>query len=205
LSKGKIAVYLLKIAQLTPSPVYSQKYLEMLKKDPKMSSEYKIYAIKHKAIYGKLHESDFDDTFIISKQIRQERMLFLLSKGRDMEVAMMPTPPEDFPDFWKIFLGWRKNDNNWKDNAEKLVEKYRNKDDKTYSVIVSVWLGNLKADEARNMKLNTSVEKEPLLFFALAEYFKKKKSFMKTKVLYRKALKQSPNPYKNVIEFYQKK
>ncbi|OGV48625.1 MAG: hypothetical protein A2X49_11010 [Lentisphaerae bacterium GWF2_52_8] len=199
-----MALRLLEAAQHLQSPALAEKYLDELRNEPAFETEAYRCALKQKALYGTLSEADFEGFF--PPELRLYQILYFLTRDMTTKVLMMPTPQAEFPDFWKVFVSWREDDPSWKPNAEKLVEKYRNSPDKTYSLIASVWLGSLKPEEARNMTRDVSPEREPLFFLMLAEYYKRNKNMAAAKVMYGKALDtQELNPYKSLIEHYMKK
>jgi Tfp pilus assembly protein PilF/flagellar basal body-associated protein FliL len=202
-SKKDIALALIDFAQLLPKQETAEKYLEEIKKDPKLYLKYRYYATKQKAIYKKLSLTDFKDWY--PTDIREFHIIYLLSNGRNKKVKLLPTPPKDFPDFWKIFLGWKANTTDWKRNAFKLSKKYQNKKDKTKYIISRLWLERMTPEEAESKINEVSPESRALFYFVLAEHYRKNRKKKEAKEYYKKAYKQPGNIYKPLIKYYKDK
>lgn len=194
------ALKVINLVQKLSNPAMAEKYLEDIKQDPKLQEQYRFQELKTKFIYGKVSEEDFSGTY--PKSAREYHILYLLSNGKSREVLLMTTPPEEFPDFWKVFLCWEEGIASWEQNAELLISK--NKKHDPLSVIAALWLGKITPDEVRKMVDSFHPDSESLLYFMIAEKYKKDGNTIKAKVCYLKALADKLNPLYSVIRYYSK-
>jgi tetratricopeptide (TPR) repeat protein len=147
--------------------------------------------------------TDFKDYY--PSNIREFHIIYLLSNGRNKKVKLLPTPPKDFPDFWKVFLGWKANNHDWKLNAIKLEKKYKDGKNRIKSIIARLWLERITPEEAVEKLNEINPEDEALFYFSIAEYYRKLKKKKLAKEYYKKALKPPGNIYKSLIKYYREK
>ncbi len=200
LQPEEIAAVLIELAQKLEKPEYARKYLEDLGKNPKYADEHKVQTIKFKLIYGKPNDNDFADPY--PKAARKFHEYFLLSKGRNNDVLLMPIPPDEFPDFWKLFILWKNNKPGWQEGMNTLITKNKNEKDATYKIIADMWNGKKSPDEARKFLNKVHPDNEPLFLLMLAEKYRRDNVASKAKVCYQKAASERRNPLVTVIDFY---
>ncbi len=203
MSPGKAALAVLPLARQLPTPKLSAKLLAEVKNDKKTASKYKAEEVKQRAFYGKLANKDFG--MFYPHELKPYHQLYLLSRGNTTEVMRLPTPPEEFPDFWKTFVAYENGISFWKTNAEKIVVKYRGTDKKWESLAARLWLGKITPEQYLASKNLVNPDNLPLFYFLIAEYYRKQKDKEKAGKLFSEALKIKPNLYRNLIQYYQKK
>lgn len=191
---------LIEIAMRLQKNALAEKCLEELGKSPKHADEFKIQTIKFKLIYGKPDDNDFADTY--PKAGRKFHVCYLLSKGRNNEVLRMTVPPDEFPDFWKLFILWKIDKSGWQEGIEALISKNKNVKDATYRLIADIWNGKKTPDEARKLLNKIHPDNESLIFLILAEKCRKDNLSSKAKVFYQKAASERQNPLACVIDYY---
>ena len=191
---------LISLAQRLDDPKLSEEYLKTILANPKLGKQHKFAEVKNKLMYGHLSDADFTDGF--PGQARNIYILYLLGKNRENEVLNLTTPPEDFPDFWKVFLCWKKDVQGWKENAELLVAKSKKSGDKAVELIASLWLDKLPPDALREFAPKIPYEDEPIFYWMLAEKYLKDGNKTKAKVCFSSALKDSRNMLNKVIRNY---
>ncbi|HCE43344.1 MAG TPA: hypothetical protein DET40_07335 [Lentisphaeria bacterium] len=203
ISTEEKASELLGLAFRLPTKARAEKYLNELKGSPKFAEEYKAQALRLKLVYGRLGDEDFVEPY--PKAARKYHEYYLLSKGRFNEVLLMTVPPDEFPDFWKLFILWRNDKPGWQEGMEVLVAKNKDKKDSLYGIIASIWNGKLLPDDAKKHIEKIHPDNESLFYLILAEKFKKDKAPpVKAKVLYQKALSDRQNPIFCVVDFMAK-
>lgn len=191
---------LLSLAQRLDDPKLSGEYLKMIQANPALKKQHMFAEIKNKFMYGSLSDADFIDGF--PGQSRQIYILYLLSNSRESEVLNLITPPEDFPDFWKVFLCWKKDVPGWKENAELLVEKHKKSGQKALELIASMWLDKLSPDTLREFASKIPYEDEPIFYWMLAEKYLKDNNKTKAKVCFSAALNDRKSILARVIKKY---
>ncbi|MFA6567380.1 MAG: tetratricopeptide repeat protein [Victivallales bacterium] len=194
------AAELIDIAQKLEKPERAGKCLEELGKSPKYADEHRVQTMKFKLTYGKPNDNDFADPY--PKAGRKFHEYYLLSKGRSNEVLLMTVPPDEFPDFWKLFLLWKGDKPGWQDGMNALVAKNKAAKDATYRIIADMWNGKRSPDEARKLLSKVHPDNEPLFFLMLAEKYRKDKVESKAKVCYQKAASERRNPLVRMIDSY---
>lgn len=194
------AAELIDIAQRLEKPVHAEKYLADLAKNPKYANEYKVQKMKFKMIYGKPGDDDFSEAY--PKAGRKFHEYYLLSKGKSNEVLLMTVPPDEFPDFWKLFILWKNDKSGWQEGMDALIAKNKNAKDSIYRIIADIWNGKISPDDARKLINKVHPDNEPLLFLILAEKYRKDKLSSKAKVCYQKAASERQNPLVCVIDYY---
>jgi len=188
---------LLDLAQRLPDPARADRYLERLRLLPGMATEYRAQRLRTDLIFGRLTDADFNDP--VPRAAREIQQLYLLGKGRTKEVLMMPTPAEDFPEFWKVFL-CRLGNLDWQDNAVRLLERYQGSPNSTVALLVSMWLGQRSATDVRALAHLIPPDQEALFYFILAEEFRRINNPVAAKVCYTSALNTCrPNLLAGVI------
>lgn len=202
-SPSEIGARLVKFAQYLPDPTQARRHLNALSVDPAYMGRHAYYSIRQKAIYGELSDNDFKGLY--PQDAREYHILYLLGNKRNKEVLMMPTPPEDFPDFWKVYLDWLRDGEFWKAQANTIMRKHREDPHDVRRLIASMWLGKTSADKAREQLDKIAPEEVPLLYFMLGELYRKERNRMKAKVMFQKALKYQHSPYRLLTKRYLKK
>lgn len=201
-SESLALLKLVAVAQELPDPAGSQKCLNFMDNIPELREDYRYYSLRHKMLYGKLSPDDFDN---YPRKAKELYFIYLLSSGRDNEAMLVPVSSDDFPEFWKVFLNWYSDDKSLASLAPRLIQKY-SQTNKTYAVIASLWLGKIKVEEAREFLKNLPPGQDEALFsFLMAEYYKKQKLRAPANVMYQKALRNKPNLYTDLINYYMKK
>lgn len=190
---------LLDLAMRLPTSDLAEKYLVRLRQLPGTDVECRTIELRIKLYFNRLTDADFAD--VVPKAARETHQLYLLGKGKIRDVLMMPTPPEEFPEFWKVFL-CRLSNIEWQDNAERLVERHRNSLDPTIPILGNVWLGRIAPDEARAMNERIPPGQEPLFYFILAEEYRRLNNPVAAKICYTRALAGRPNPMTKVVEHF---
>jgi tetratricopeptide (TPR) repeat protein len=196
-SRTKTAVELIEYAQSLNDPSKSDAYLEEMKNSGVPGYDY--WRIRGDMIYRRDTEKDFSSYY--PKDAREFHMLYLLGKGKIKDVLLMPTPPSQFPEFWKIFLMWRHNIEEWKELAMVFAEK--NRENSSMTLISLVILGEISADDARKQIYKVSHELDPIFFLVLAEQYRRDKNIANARVCYTKAVGESPNIYKRAIQYFE--
>lgn len=194
------AAELIDLAQKLEKSGRAEKYLAELGKNPKRADAHRVQTMKFKLIYGKPNDEDFADPY--PKAGRKFHVYYLLSKGRNNEILLMPVPPDEFPDFWKLFILWKNDKPGWQDGMEELIAKNKGEKDATYRIIADIWNGKTSPDDARKLLTKVHPDNEPLFFLMLAEKYRKDKIESKAKVCYLKALSERQTPLAPVIDFY---
>jgi len=190
---------LLDLAQRLPRPSLAERYLGQLGALPGTAEEARVQELRTKLFFGQLTDRDFDD--VVPRRAREVQQLHLLSRGKLREVLMMPTPPEEFPEFWKVFL-CRLSDIEWQDNAERLIDRHRGSADPTIGILGNLWLGRIPLEDARAMSDRVPPDQEPLFYFILAEEYRRLGNAVGAKICYTRALAGRPNPLAKVIEHF---
>jgi tetratricopeptide (TPR) repeat protein len=190
---------LLDLAQRLPTPDLAERYLARLRAMPGTAEEARVQELRTKLFFGRLTDQDFAD--VVPRRAREIQQLHLLARGKLREVLMMPTPPEEFPEFWKVFL-CRLSDIEWQDNAERLIDRHRGSADPTVTILGNLWLGRIPLDEARAMNDRIPPDQEPLFYFILAEEYRRQNNAVGAKICYTRALAGRPNPLTRVIEHF---
>ncbi|MBN1864500.1 MAG: hypothetical protein JW808_06330 [Victivallales bacterium] len=153
--------------------------------------------IRTKLIYGKLMDTDFHN--VSAQDVKLYRILFLIGEGRLNDVMMLPTLKEEFPEFWKVFIAWRRDMSGWEKNSETLIKK--NNNFPPYRISAELWLSIMAPAEAERQAVLIGYENRPLLYLMIAEKYRKDGNRIKASISYQTALKSPPpNIYKKVIE-----
>jgi len=190
---------LLLVSQYLPTDSMALKYLDLMKKFPSMKKFMDIELIKTKLLYDTLSESDF--TGRSGREIKQYYIIFLLGKGEVNKVMMLPTLKSEFPDFWKVFICWRKQIISWRKNSKLLILK--NPDNKTYELASLLWQNEISIRDVEKQIQNIEYGKRPLVYFMIAERYKKNGNRIKASIFYHTAMGFEPlNIYKGVIKFF---
>ena len=203
LSPQVIALKLLPLAFLLPTPEKTDALLHTLEQNPKYLKQYKILKAKRYLIFPEKNT----DAFNVKNprgQLREYCILNLLRQGKIRQVLMMQTPKDEFPEFWKIFIARRKNMKTWRPMAKKFLEKHKNDTKLTQKVIMKLWLGELTPQIIENKLSTIPYAQKPLMLFILAEEYKNLNNTPKSKIRYRKALACGRNIYTDVIKYFMK-
>lgn len=190
---------LIALSQYLPEDVKAMEYLKQMAKYPRMKKFMDVQTIRTKLIYDKLKESDF-----VGKKgpgVKRYRILFLLGKGKITSVMMLPTLKSEFPEYWKVFISWRKNISSWRGNCELL--EIKNPDKIVYFLSAKLWQWELSPAKADKMIGGVQYEEKPLLYFMIAERYRKDGNRIKSSIFYQTAIKfKQPNIYKGVIRYF---
>ncbi|OGV52096.1 MAG: hypothetical protein A2017_10675 [Lentisphaerae bacterium GWF2_44_16] len=203
LTPPQVALKCVWLALHLDTPALAEKYLGEIKKEARYERKYMFYSMAEKAIYGKLEEKDFQEWY--PNECRVYHIIYLLSRNKEREVQLQTTPPDDFPDFWKVFLAWKNDNADWQNNASAIIGKNRKDKDRTKGIIASLWLSEISVEDAERRLNDVAPESEGLFYLMLAECCKKKNEPEKAAGYYAKALKAKASPYKALIENYSRK
>ncbi len=196
------AVELLNLSFRLPAPEKAAKYIEVLKENPRCADELKAQTMRYKLIYGKPTDDDFAEPY--PKSGRKYHEFYLLSKGRTNEVLRMTVPPDEFPDFWKLFILWRGDKPGWQEGMDALAAKNKDRKDAMYAILPQLWNGKLSADDARKNFDKIHPDDEAFFNLMLAERYRKDRSAVKAKVSYQKAASEKQNPISGIADFLSK-
>ncbi|HOK04643.1 MAG TPA: tetratricopeptide repeat protein [Victivallales bacterium] len=158
------------------------------------------WKVRHDIIYWNNPEKYFNEYF--PQEIRDLYIAYLLAKGKFKDILLLPTPPEKFPEFWKVFILWVAKKEGWEELAQTFREK--NKYNSSYELITSVMLSKTDPEDARRQIYRVSHELENVFYLVLAEKFKLDGLKIKAKVCYSKAIADYPHIYRKVIELLEK-
>jgi len=203
ISEQKQAVELLPLALMLRKPDMTDQLLSKLEKSKKFHSEYKLFKAQRYLIFpGK--QSDAFSGAPMRGKFREFCILDMLRRGKLKQVLMMPTPREEFPEFWKIFLARRKNLKSWKKSAEEFLKKPKNNTNTSLKLIVKLWLGQINVAAAEKKMDIIPFDKHALFLFMLADEYKRMKNHPKSTIRYRKAFAYDRNIYTDVIKYFMK-
>lgn len=197
------AVKLIPLALLLSSSTRADAYLSIIKSDPSLRKEYKKFVAKKELMFGGNNSAIF--TGKKEGEFRKYYILYMLSKGKSKEILLMPTPPEEFPEFWKVFIAREKNLKMWKKGAQLLFEKNKNSSNITLKIILRLWLGKITIKEAEEKFSRIPFEEEALFYLILAEEYKRKGMKTKAKMKFIRAKKLDRNIYSSVVDYYSKR
>lgn len=190
---------LLLVSQYLLTDAMALKYLNLMTKIPSMKKFMDREFIKTKLLYGTLKESDF--TGKSGREIKQYYIIFLLGKGEVNKVMMLPILKSEFPDFWKVFICWRKKIISWRKNSKLLILK--NPDNKIYKLASLLWQNEISINDVEKQIQNIEYGKRPLIYFMIAERYRKNRNKIKASIFYHTAMGFEPlNIYKGVIKFF---
>jgi len=203
MSKEEQAVELMPLAFMLPNSNMVDKLILQLQDSKKFAHLYKIFkAQRYLAFRGK--SQDAFSGAPLRGRFRELCILNMLRHGELRKILMMPTPKEEFPEFWKIFIMRRNNMKTWKAPAEEFLAKHKNDTNITEKLIIKLWLGQIDIPSAEKKINIIPFEKEPLLLFMVADEYKREKNRPKSTIRYRKALAYGRNIYTDVIKFFMK-
>ncbi|HPN83825.1 MAG TPA: tetratricopeptide repeat protein [Victivallales bacterium] len=186
---------LIEYAQMLDNPLTSETLISEMEK----SKSRQFWRIRHDVVYWKDPGRHFSEYYPL--EARELNMIYLISNGKLKDVLMLSTPPEKFPDFWKVFIMWRSNLEGWEEMATKFYEK--NKADSSYNMISLLMLGKYDPEEARKQVYRIKQELEPLFYLVVAEQYRKAGLSVKAKVCYSKALGEGPNIYRKAVQYFE--
>jgi len=193
---------LIKLAQYYKTDKIAVSVLDRMSKIPELKEMHYEQSIKTKLIYSTLKESDFKKNYLESS-VKKYKILFLLSQGKLNDIMELPTLKTQFPEFWKVFICWRKSLKSWIRNSKLLLEKHP--DDKAYMLSVFLWRGKIKPADARELIPTLDYEDKPLVYLMIAEAYRRRKNKLKALVAYQAAIRYSPpNMYKGTALFLKK-
>ncbi len=194
---GKIPLLLMEYAQMLDDPSYSESLLLELEKSDKKAEQF--WRIRHDLIYWNAPEKHFSEYY--PPEARELYVLYLLSKGKQRDVLLLPTPPDKFPDFWKVFILWRSGMEGWEDMALAFYEKH--KANSSLNMISMMILGKNDPDDAKRQIYRVEQEYEALFFLVMAEQYRKARLRIKAQVSYSKALGDAPGIYRKLIQYFE--
>lgn len=187
------------LAQYLPTSTEAMKYIDAMAKYPELNEYAQLQLIRTKLMYGTLQESDFKG--VTASGVKKYHTLFLLGQGKIREVMMMPLLKEEFPDYWKVFLCWRKNISSWRANSQLLIFKHPN--DPLMVLSAKLWLWELSPAEAETMTGRLDYEDIPLFYLMIAERYRKDNNKIKSSIAYLTAMRyHQPNLYSKVVEYF---
>ncbi len=194
---SNIAQTLLKYAQQIADPSYSDSLVSELEAAGDKQARY--WRIRHDLVYSKDPARHFSEYY--PPEARELYIAFLMGRGKLKDVLLLPTPPDKFPEFWKVFIMWRGESDGWEGLVATLQEK--NKSNGSLDVLSQLMLGKLDPEEARKQIYRVSQDWEPLFYLVLAERYRKMGQKIRSKVCYAKALGDSPGVYSKAIQIFE--
>ncbi len=190
---------LLALAQQLPSPAAAEIVLTEMAEIPELADLYRRQRVRTRLIYQQLTDQDFAGGY--PRELREYHILHLLGQGRLGEVLMMPTPKEDFPEFWKVFLCWRDDIDIWRDNARLLLAKHPG--DPLVEGAVGLWLRTLTPEAAAALLPRIPSERRPVLALMIAERHRQDKNRTRARIEYLRALRiAGVSPYAQCIRWF---
>ena len=190
---------LLTLAQFLPTSATAEALLAEMAGLPEMADLYRRQRVRTKLIYQQLTDQDFLGDY--PPELREYHILHLLGKGRLRDVLMMPTPKEDFPEFWKVFLCWREGIDVWRDNAMQLRAKHPA--DPLVEAATGLWLGTLTPTAAAAFLPRLSTEQKPVLALIIAERYRIEGNRTKARIEFLRAARLAGiGPYTQVIRWF---
>lgn len=190
---------MISLAHYLPNDRKAMEYLVLMSKYPEMKTFMELQTIRTKLIYGTLKDNDFAGKK--GGEIKKYRILYLLSQGRIKDVMMMPTLKSEFPEYWKVFICWRKNISSWRGNTQLLEFKHPN--NTIYILSSKLWQWEISPADAEKQINNITYEQKPLLFLMMAERYRKDGNKVKSSIFYQTSIKfKQPNIYKGVAEYF---
>ena len=184
-SPAEKAAAAIDVALLFPNPREADKLLADLKKDPKFRKLYLEKKAERDLIYGGATDADFRGPS--TPTLRRYHRLYLLARGKNKKVLVMPTPKEDFPEFWKIYLMRKMRFKSWRKNAELFYKKSVTAEAIAEHLIVGMWLGKITPEEAEKKLSCVPPEREALFYFMLGDAYKEKKNPAKAYINFKRA------------------
>jgi hypothetical protein len=190
---------LLTLSQFLPTSASAEALLAEMAGLPEMADLYRRELIRTKLIYQQLTDQDFLGNY--PRELRECHILYLLGQGRLGEILMMPTPKEDFPEFWKVFLCWRQGIDVWRDNALQLRAKHP--DDPLIEAATGLWLRTLTPDAAAAFLPRIPAEQKPVLVLMIAERYRTEGNRTKARIEFLRATRLAGiSPYTQVIRWF---
>lgn len=189
---------LIALAQYLPTDKKAMEYIKQMAKYPKLKEFMDLQTIRTKLIYNSLQDSDFVGKR--SSEIKKYRILYLLGKGKLNDVMMMPVLKKEFPEFWKVFICWRKDISSWRENCRLIQTKHPN--NKAYLLCSKIWLDEISPTQTLNQLADIEYTERPLTYLMIAERYRKDGNRIKSSIFYQTAIKfNPPNIYKEVAEY----
>jgi thioredoxin-like negative regulator of GroEL len=192
------AEILIKYAQMLENPLLADKYLNILNREKATCYDY--WKVRNDFIYWREPEKNFSGKY--PAQARELYLLYMLGKGKIKDVMLLPTPPEQFPEFWKVFLAWKYEIDGWKESVMLFNKKHN--DDFGIKLIMSVMLGDISPEEARQQIFWIPYDLEPLFYLTIAEQYRKNRNMTNAGVCYTKAAGDGLTIYKKAIQYFEK-
>ncbi len=204
------ALHVLPLAQMFSQEELSSELLKDLGRAAAGSrrdliDEYRRFAIYHSLAFGTPADPDVLRNFH-SAETRVALILYYVSMKDFSSAFLIPTPPKEFPDFWKIFIAWYQGDRTWEVNRKALLARYESSARRgTVSSLLDFWQGKITHDELRMRAETVPAADEPLLYFILAIDAERKGRHPTANVLYAKAMGAHPGIYRTLIKNFMEK
>ena len=205
ISNQKISVkekytQLITLAQYYTNNKLALEILKEMDQIPELKKLTYVQRIKTKLLYNTLKEKDFKNN-MYENDIKKYKILFLLGDGKIEETMNLPTQKSEFPEFWKVFICWRKNIKSWIKNSKLLIKKHPN--DKLIQISVKLWRRQITPEKAKKMLHILKDEDRPLACLIIAETFRRLRNKLKASVTYHMAIKYpQPNLYKKTASYF---
>jgi tetratricopeptide repeat protein len=198
-SEPIILKQMLLLAQHLPTSTEAMKYLKEMEKFPQLKQFLQIQTIRTKLMYGTLKETDFKG--MTAKGLKKYRILFLLGEGKIKQVMLMPTLKSEFPEYWKVFLCWKKNISSWRGNSQLLMFKHSN--NPLIVMSAKLWLWEISPLEAEMQIGRLPYEDKILFYLMIAECYRKDNNKVKASIAYLTAMRyKQPNLYSKVVKYF---
>jgi len=186
------------LAHYLPNPSEEEKWLAKADGIPVLKEFAIVERLRSKLAGGALRDADFKGKDLAG-EVRRLYMIYLFGEGRDRDLLLLPTKPEDFPEFWKVYVGMRMGLSSWRRNAELIIK--RRPDNLLESVCAKLWLGRISPEEAEKFLDALPYEEKPLLCAMIANRLRADKKWTLVGSMYAKALKyDNPNLYVKAIK-----
>ena len=202
-SKEQIIREMVLLSRYLPDPSEETEWLAKADGIDSLKSFVEVERLFFKLARGTLKDSDFDGKKLVG-EIRKIYMIYLFGEGRERELLLLPTKPEAFPEFWKVYAGKRMGLTSWRHNAELIIK--RRPDNLLESTCAALWLGKIGVPEAEKALDDLPYEEKPLLCAMLADRLRDEGEWSSIGNMFAKALKyDNPNLYVKAIRCMMKK
>lgn len=210
-----------------PGQTMVDKYLARLKSYPDLKVKYRELKAKRQMIFGGVGKFDFVDAR--KGLFRQYRIIHMLSQGKYREVLSLPTPREEFPDFWKVYVMLNKRiikrkayqppvsegkgskktavpavKTKTNDIIEKLYEKTRTSKNIPEKIISAIWNGKRNLKFAEKHLSQIPPDQLALYYLLLAEEYKFSNQRMKARIRLLKAMSAPQSVYRPLVEYLER-
>lgn len=180
----------------------SQRILQNSTLKEKIPDLYYFYKIRGALIF--CHTLDADDLAKIqdSKNCRELLLLYYVSHKNYNQALSITTPPEEYPDLYKVFLSWYNGNQKY---IQALARKLQAKNagfSTTVNMLSYFWMNELTSEQLRGNLILIPTEDLGFVYTVLAEDAKRKGRAKSAEVLYEKASKLPRGVYNTMLKNY---